>query len=146
MLTVQLADFHADNEAIRSIRFSVFVDEQKVPAELEMDDRDAACIHVLARADDRPIGTGRIDTENQGKIGRVAVAAGSRRHGVGTALMQRLHRVARDRGLASVWCHAQVSSLPFYERLGYSTLGDVFDEAGIPHVRMELKFAVSGDG
>jgi predicted GNAT family N-acyltransferase len=134
---VRQADFAADYAAIRGIRFTVFVDEQRVPAELEMDERDAECVHVLAFVDGEPVGTGRLDAAKRGKIGRVAVLAAARRHGVGRAVMEHLHELARQSGLTRVWCHAQVAAAPFYERLGYRIVGGVFDEAGIDHVRME---------
>ncbi len=136
-IRVTEADFAADQAAIRAIRFAVFVDEQRVPAELEMDDRDAVCIHVLAFVDDAPVATGRIDGRLQGKVGRVAVLPSVRGLGVGRAVMARLHEIARGAGLTSVWCHAQVAARPFYERLGYCAVGPTFDEAGIAHVRME---------
>src|SRR5690606_9511514 len=125
--------------AIRAIRFAVFVDEQHVPAPLEMDERDPECIHVLAFVDGRPVGTGRLDLDKRGKIGRVAVLADARRRGVGRALMERLHDIATRSGLADVWCNAQVSAAPFYERLGYEVVSEVFDEAGIDHVRMQKR-------
>jgi predicted GNAT family N-acyltransferase len=137
MPSVRIADFDADNAAIRRVRFAVFVDEQRVPPEIEIDERDESCVHVLAFVDAAAIGTGRIDLAQNGKIGRVAVLADCRGRGVGTALMQRLHAVARDQGLASVWCHAQLAAVPFYERLGYRSSGDVFEEAGILHKRMD---------
>lgn len=137
MPSVRIADFDADNAAIRRVRFAVFVDEQRVPPEIEIDERDESCVHVLAFVDSAAIGTGRIDLAQNGKIGRVAVFADCRGRGVGTALMQRLHAVARDQGLASVWCHAQLAAVPFYERLGYRSSGEVFEEAGILHKRMD---------
>ena len=77
-LLVRIADFDADMAAIRAIRFAVFVDEQNVPEEHEMDDSDPHCIHLLALDNDLPVGTGRVDVERGGKIGRVAVIAYSR--------------------------------------------------------------------
>jgi predicted GNAT family N-acyltransferase len=133
---VRLADFARDHDAIRKIRFAVFVEEQRVPSEIEIDDRDPVCVHVLAFAGEEPIGTGRIDLENDGKVGRVAVLAAHRRSGVGAALMAHLHGIAADHGLAGVWCHAQMTAVPFYERLGYRLASEPFDEAGIAHVRM----------
>jgi len=65
------------------------------------------------------------------------VLARARRNGVGTALMETLHELARSRGIAAVWCNAQVSAVPFYLGLGYRIVGDRFEEAGIDHVRME---------
>ena len=82
----------ADQAEIRAIRFEVFVDEQNVLAEIEIDDRDPVCIHLLAYDDGAAIGTARIDLERAGKIGRLAVRAGWRRHGVGRALMHRCLR------------------------------------------------------
>jgi len=143
MPTVRIADFTADHAAIRRVRFAVFVDEQQVPAEIEMDERDAECVHVLALEDGEPVGTGRVDVAKEGKIGRVAVVAGSRRRGVGAALMEQLHAIAREHGLARCWCHAQVAAAPFYARLGYRASGEVFDEAGIPHVRMDCDLNAS---
>jgi predicted GNAT family N-acyltransferase len=120
------------------VRFAVFVDEQRIDANLEMDDRDALCEHVLAwDARGETVGTGRIDFAGGGKVGRVAVLATARGTGVGTALMEKLHELARSRGMAAVWCNAQVSAVPFYLRLGYRVVGERFEEAGIEHVRME---------
>jgi predicted GNAT family N-acyltransferase len=134
---IRPADYRVDFAAIRAVRFSVFVDEQRVPAQLELDERDAACIHLLATAAGAPIGTGRIDVEAGGKIGRVAVLAPWRGRGVGAALMGRFHDIAREHGLARVWCNAQITAASFYERLGYRVASGRFMEAGIEHVRME---------
>jgi predicted GNAT family N-acyltransferase len=138
-MNIVVADFERDYAALRGVRFAVFVDEQQIPRELEMDDRDAACTHWLA-TDERgdPIGTVRLDLELGGKVGRLAVLAHARRGGVGRALMERVHGLARARGLARVWCHAQRSAEAFYARLGYRTTSEPFDEAGIEHVRMEV--------
>ena len=139
MWRLRPADFNADRAAIRSIRFEVFVDEQRVPQDIEMDDRDPFCIHVLAFEAEVPVGTGRIDIVASGQVGRLAVLAPMRRRGLGTALMKRLHGIARDNALDGVWCNAQVVAVPFYERLGYRVTSPPFDEADIEHVRMERK-------
>jgi predicted GNAT family N-acyltransferase len=131
------ADFTADFASIRRVRETVFIDEQRVPRDLEFDDRDPLCIHVLVFDGDLAVGTGRLDFGYGGKVGRVAVLATHRRSGVGTAVMERLHAVAREREHAKLWCHAQLTAVPFYERLGYVRSGPVFDEAGIDHVRMD---------
>ncbi|MFL2546896.1 MAG: GNAT family N-acetyltransferase [Candidatus Rariloculaceae bacterium] len=137
-IEVRIADFEKEQEFLRLIRFMVFVEEQQVPAEMEMDDEDLVCIHVLALYEGEPVGTGRIDIGKAGKIGRVAVLSSRRRQGVGEAVMTLLHDLARQNALAGVWCNAQVSAVPFYENLGYRvTSAEPFDEAGIPHLRME---------
>jgi predicted GNAT family N-acyltransferase len=138
IVRVRLADFDADREEICRIRFTVFVYEQQVPEELEMDDADPQCIHVLAYNDDDPVGTGRVDLRNEGKIGRVAVLAERRGQGAGKAVMAALQAIAMEHQLTEVWCNAQISARPFYEKIGYRvTSTQPFDEAGIPHVRME---------
>jgi predicted GNAT family N-acyltransferase len=136
-LIVRDADFTADFASIRLVRVAVFIDEQRVPSDLEFDDRDEVCSHVLAFDGDVPIGTGRLDVDYGGKIGRVAVLASHRGNGVGKAVMERLHALAREHGQAHLWCNAQLTAVPFYERLGYRSIGPVFLEAGIEHVRME---------
>jgi predicted GNAT family N-acyltransferase len=134
----RVADYDADYAAIRDIRFAVFVDEQGVPPELEMDDRDAMCVHLLGYDGATAVATGRIDVGYHGKIGRVAVLPTHRRAGTGTQLMAEIHALARRHGLPSVWCNAQIVAATFYERLGYRIASEPFDEAGIAHVRMTL--------
>jgi predicted GNAT family N-acyltransferase len=130
-------DFAREHADIRRVRFTVFVDEQNVPPELEMDDRDGGCLHWLARdAAGAAVGTVRLDVE-KGKVGRLAVLAEARCRGVGRALMEHLHTAARERGLAKVWCHAQTAAVPFYRHVGYRVTSEPFDEAGIEHVTME---------
>lgn len=136
-MLVRDADFTADFASLRRVRETVFIDEQRVPRELEFDERDPLCRHVLALDGDSAVGTGRLDVDYGGKVGRVAVVATHRRTGVGTAVMERLHEIAREARLSRVWCHAQLSAVPFYERLGYASSGPSFEEAGIEHVRME---------
>ncbi len=136
-MQIRIADLDADFPAIKLVRETVFWLEQRIPKDLEFDDRDADCLHLLAIDHDLPIGTARLDLALGGKIGRVAVLAGHRRRGVASALMQRLHEIANERGLRSVWCNAQRSAVPLYEHLGYIVTSAPFDEAGIEHVRME---------
>jgi predicted GNAT family N-acyltransferase len=138
-LRVRDAEFAADYASIHRVRSTVFIDEQRVPPGLEFDDRDSACRHVLAFDGDTAIGTGRLDLEYGGKIGRVAIVATHRRTGVGRAIMWRLHDIAREQHQPRLWCHAQVTAVPFYERLGYVRSGPVFVEAGIDHVRMDYE-------
>ena len=136
-MLVRVADFTADFTSLRRVRETVFIDEQRVPRELEFDDRDALCVHVLAFDGDLPVGTGRLDLDYGGKVGRVAVVATHRLFGIGTAVMEALHGAARERNQSRLWCNAQLTAVPFYERLGYVSSGPVFVEAGIDHLRMD---------
>ena len=130
--TVREAGWDADHHALRAIRKTVFVEEQHVPEELEWDEMDAYCRHVLAcTPDGSPIGTGRLLPD--GHIGRMAVLKPWRGRGVGSAMLTYLLTLARRNGFASVELHAQTHALGFYARHGFTPRGDEFMEAGIPH-------------
>jgi predicted GNAT family N-acyltransferase len=122
--------------AASPIREQVFVHEQHVPQSMEWDEHDAGSCHVLARGPDgAPIGTGRLLPD--GQIGRMAVLPEWRGRGVGRALLQRLLEVAGNAGMSCLMLHAQMHALPFYEGFGFSGSGEVFMEAGIPHLMMQ---------
>ena len=121
-----------------AIRHQVFVDEQGVPPELELDSLDADAWHWLAWEQGQPVATARLIslTDRQGKVGRVAVLPAWRGSGVGRQLMFAIHDLAKEQGLQSLVLDAQLTVIPFYEGLGYETQGEVFEEAGILHRRM----------
>lgn len=134
MLTIELMAWaHARAEASR-IRFAVFVDEQGVPAELEMDEHDAESLHALAIEDGKAVGTARLLRD--GHIGRMAVLKSRRGRGVGGRLLEALLQAARMRGDDRVMLSAQVHALPFYRAYGFREEGPVYEEAGIPHQAM----------
>jgi len=121
-------------QAVR-IRFDVFVVEQGVPPELELDSLDPACLHALASRQGGPaLGTGRLLPD--GHIGRMAVVREARGQGIGAALLLNLMEAARARGHREVELFAQVHAQPFYRRFGFVVTGPEFDDAGIPHVTM----------
>ncbi len=117
------------------IRRVVFCDEQGVSREEEFDGLDDVCRQYLATIGDFAVGTARIRSLDSGesKIERVAVLEGYRDLGVGTAIMERL---IADIGDRPVVLNAQFQTKSFYKRLGFSAVGDIFDEAGIDHVKM----------
>lgn len=133
-IRVSEVDYEAEMPRIRAIRFEVFVDEQKVPAELEMDDQDAVSRHVLAYCGDEAVGPGRLLSD--GHIGRVAVKASWRRKGVGEALMKSLIQMAESARFPKALLTAQTQAIPFYEKLGFEVSSGVYLEAGIDHVDM----------
>ena len=136
-MRVELLDWEAARPLAAPIRFAVFVEEQKVPEEAEIDERDPHCVHALAWSDDgRPLGTGRLLPD--GHIGRMAVRAPWRGRGVGRAILDLLIGLARQRGDARVVLNAQTQAMPFYARAGFVPSGPEFDEAGIPHREMAL--------
>lgn len=135
LLQISVVRFTEEVAALTAIRTAVFMEEQSIPREIELDDRDAVCLHLLATFDGQPVGTARLDLERDGKVGRVAVLPAFRRRGIGRALMQTLTDLAALHGCA-VWFHAQESAMPFYRSIGYQPEGARFEEAGIPHYRM----------
>ncbi|GAB4256938.1 GNAT family N-acetyltransferase [Deferrisoma sp.] len=135
-LTVRVVGWPEAEEAATRVRTEVFVHEQGVPPEIEMDDLDPACAHALAEdAAGRPVGTGRLLPD--GRVGRMAVLRAWRGRGVGRRILEALEAEARRRGMKTLRLHAQVAARGFYEKLGYRAHGPVFQEAGIPHVEME---------
>lgn len=132
---VELGSWDALASEAARIRYCVFVEEQGVPAEIELDEWDAHSLHAIARdGDGRAIGTGRLLPD--GHIGRIAVLAAARGSGAGTAILLALVDAARERGHREVVLNAQTHAVPFYRRLGFVEEGDVFDDAGIAHIAM----------
>lgn len=135
--TVEQVDYTSALPELRSVRETVFVQEQSVPLDLEWDDLDPQCHHVLARdSAGQPIGTGRLTPEH--KIGRMAVLASWRGRGVGDALLLALLEQARTLGWRKIALNSQTSALEFYARHGFLPCGEPFVEAGIDHQAMEL--------
>jgi len=137
MLKIELRDWRAAQAEAKRIRFTVFVEEQRVPPELEMDEHDAQSVHALAYAEGKVVGTGRLLPD--GHIGRMAVLKDWRGRGAGRALLRALIDAARRRGDREVALNSQVQALGFYGAEGFQPEGAVYEEAGIPHQAMRLK-------
>lgn len=135
--TIETTDWKHDQKAIQLIRRRVFIEEQQVPEELEWDDADTSCLHLLARlTDGSVVATARLlDT---GQIGRMAVLAEWRGRGIGSALLNELLRLAKQRRLQRVFLNAQAHAVSFYHGFGFREYGDSFNEAGIPHRKMRM--------
>jgi predicted GNAT family N-acyltransferase len=132
----------SDREQAYALRNIVFVEEQRVPVELERDEQDRDADHVVAvDSAGRCVATGRLVVldARTGKVGRMAVAAAVRGRGAGRAVLEELERIAAERGLSEIVLHAQLSARGFYDRAGYLPEGDVFEEAGIAHLSMRKR-------
>lgn len=136
---VRVAETDADREAALAVRRRVFVEEQDVPEDLELDEHDATATHFVARRDGAPVGAARLRAvaDGVGKVERVAVRTERRGEGWGRRLMDAVEAAAAERGLSTLVLHAQTPVEAFYHRLGYRTTSGEFEEAGIPHVEME---------
>ncbi|MFC7098827.1 GNAT family N-acetyltransferase [Halobaculum marinum] len=152
--TVTVVDTASDWDAVVDLRMRVFVDEQGVPEELELDDHDddpldSAVDHLLVRdADGRAVAVARLravdgaaygaSADRVAKVERVVVARDRRGEGWGARVMRAVEARARERNLSEAVLHAQTQAAGFYERLGYAVddAVGVFEEDGIDHVRM----------
>ena len=119
------------------IRLAVFVHEQQVPEELELDDDDSTAWHAVVLKDGQAIATGRL--LSNGKIGRLAVLRPYRGQGVGSNLLETLVQFGERQNIKKFFLHAQTSAISFYEQLGFQAIGPVFNEAGIDHIKMVLE-------
>jgi predicted GNAT family N-acyltransferase len=121
-----------------AIRRTVFIEEQQVPAAIEMDEDDAHAFHVIAFDDDRPVGCGRmVPHGDQVKVGRMAVLRERRGEGIGRQILEYLMESARRQGFRKAVLHAQLHAEGFYLKNGYVPEGEIFEEAGIAHRAME---------
>jgi len=125
-------------DGARALRLQVFVEEQGIPREMELDALDGAALHAIALQDGEVVGTGRLvmETPTHGVIGRMAVAWPLRRRGIGASILAFLEEEARSRGAQRITLHAQGYVKEFYVRHGYREEGEPFLEVGILHVQM----------
>ena len=128
-----------DLERAFAIRTRVFVTEQGVPEEIEMDRDDKRALHFLAIEAGKAVGTARVVLRHgNAKIGRMAVLKTRRGRGIGTNLLKRAIGMAKKQGAQKIYLHAQVPVIGFYEATGFQCVGRIFSEAGIPHRKMIL--------
>jgi len=122
-----------------AIRRRVFIEEQRVPEEIEMDADDSRAFHAMAILAGVAIGCGRMVEHgaSEVKIGRMAVLRDFRNAGVGASILRFLIDRARMRGFRRAILHAQLTAEGFYLKEGFIAVGGVFDEAGIAHRMME---------
>jgi predicted GNAT family N-acyltransferase len=139
--TITLVEF--DSQLMRDaldLRRAVFVEEQGVPPEMEVDDEDKEAIHLVATIGERVVATLRITPMgNADRIGRVAVRREFRRKRIASRLVERASRLIAENGGREIMLHAQIQTVDFYRRLGYCEEGEVEMDAGIPHIWMRKR-------
>ena len=161
MNTFETMDWERARVAASSIRFVVFVEEQKVPPDIELDDQDELSVHVIAQVDGHAVGTGRLlpveadssgtdaalalsssdsvafaHTARTSHVGRMAVLKGYRGQGIGARMLDVLTRCARARGDTRIVLSAQTHAIGFYRRYGFTEFGAIYLDAGIEHQSM----------
>ena len=136
-LSLRHATTESDLAAAMEVRQRVFVEEQHVPPEEEVDSLDAMAAHVVVEANGTVVATGRLTNETgEARIGRIAVLQEWRRHGIAGQIIGALETEARKQGHRQVALHAQTYVQGLYDKHGYVVSGASFIEAGIDHVPM----------
>ncbi|MGM7700966.1 GNAT family N-acetyltransferase [Pseudalkalibacillus sp. Hm43] len=138
MLKVEVVTDDSKMKDAFSIRSTVFIEEQNVPEEEEIDQYEKDCTHFVVYDDSTPIGAGRIRyVDDYAKIERVCVLKEYRGTGAGKLLMENMEQEAIQQNVHKFVLHSQTHAEPFYTTIGYQTNSDIFMDAGIPHVAME---------
>lgn len=137
-ITIKLAFWQEDQPALKAVRQAVFIDEQRVPVELEWDNLDHDCMHWLAiNEQGEPVGTVRM--QRDGHIGRMAVLQAYRHQGVGKSLLEAVIAEAKNKQLLEIYLYAQTQVQDFYSDYGFVAEGAEYMDAGIPHITMRLR-------
>jgi predicted GNAT family N-acyltransferase len=138
MINVATANWMEQQKVIATIRRLVFIDEQGVAETDEWDTLDAepTTIHLLAYSNETAVGTARLLAS--GQIGRMCVLKPYRHQNIGRHLLTAALTYASENIAQPIFLHAQISAIGFYEKFGFQTDGDIFEDAGIQHRRMYI--------
>ena len=139
MIELSITSWAEAQNLVKSLRYQVFVIEQKVPEDMEWDEFDQIAWHAIVTADNQTIGTGRLIINDRiAKIGRMAVQSSRRNQGIGKSILKSLIQTAKEKGAQECILHAQTHAIAFYAKADFEPRGPIFEEAGIPHVEMRL--------
>ncbi len=128
-----------DRQEVFALRFEVFVNEQNVPPQIELDAEDTHALHIIAEESGVAIGCARvIFSERDAHIGRLAVKKAYRGTGVGSKICRFITDYCLGQGYTHIWLNSQLHAVGFYEKLGFREQGEIFEEAGIEHIRMSI--------
>ena len=139
MFTVRIATSDLERENAFSVRRKVFVGEQGVPLNLELDDLDETATHFIVYSSETPVGAGRlrVTVDGIGKVERICILEEYRGKHLGNLIMQTLEEHAKETGMSKIILNAKTHAVPFYEKLGYVITSPEFMDADIPHRAME---------
>ncbi|WP_226658522.1 GNAT family N-acetyltransferase [Pseudalkalibacillus hwajinpoensis] len=136
-MEVRVVETEKERNDAFHVRHTVFVEEQNVPAELEIDEHEDKAIHFVAYDQNAPVAAGRIRVLSElAKVERICVLHDYRGTGLGFLLMNAIENHANQLRLKGAKLNAQISAVGFYEKLGYRIVSEEFMDAGIPHVTM----------
>ncbi|MUK88044.1 GNAT family N-acetyltransferase [Ornithinibacillus sp. L9] len=136
-MNTKIVETNEEKKHAFQVRTIVFVDEQHVPPEEELDEHDAEAIHFIGYQDDVPIAASRLRfVDSYGKLERICVLKEHRGKSFGKQIIEAMEEVIIDKGYSKAKLNAQTHAEDFYKRLGYQTISGEFMDAGIPHVTM----------
>jgi predicted GNAT family N-acyltransferase len=136
-VTVKIVETQKELEDAYSVRKTVFVDEQDVPLDEEIDAYEDEAEHFVMYHEGSPIAAGRFRfVDGYGKVERVCVLQEARKTGAGKAIMNAIEKYAREKDIHKLKLNAQTHAIPFYAGLGYEIVSEDFMDAGIPHKTM----------
>ena len=136
MLSVENGDWDQLQQDARLIRELVFIVEQNIPEQDEWDEQDAISQHFVVYDRDQPVATARLLQNHS--VGRVAVIQKYRGQGIGRMIMLDIIRYAQQQHRPFLKLLSQLHAISFYEKLGFVTHGNPYDECGIPHIEMMI--------
>ncbi|MDF2558112.1 MAG: family acetyltransferase YjcF [Bacillales bacterium] len=140
-MIAKIATTPEELKSVYEIRRTVFIEEQQVPEDLEIDDLEESSTHFLVIDGEKAVGAGRFRIKDgYGKIERICVLKEERGRKIGNLLMARIEDYAKEINMETVKLEAQVHAIPFYEKLGYDICSEEFMDAGIPHRLMTKTF------
>lgn len=136
-MNIKIAKTAEEKKQAYDVRTSVFVKEQQVPPEEELDEFDETAIHFVGFMDEQPIAASRLRfVEEHGKLERICILKEYRGKSYGRAMMEAMEATIKEKGYVKAKLNAQTHAEEFYKKLGYHTVSDEFLDAGIPHVTM----------
>ncbi|MFK9095462.1 GNAT family N-acetyltransferase [Bacillus salipaludis] len=136
-MTVKIVENQKELDDAFTVRKIVFVEEQNVPLEEEIDQFEAEATHFVMYQEGAPVGAGRFRVvDGYGKVERICVMKEARKTGAGKAIMSAIEGFADLQGLHKLKLNAQTQAIPFYAGLGYEVVSEEFLDAGIPHKTM----------
>ncbi|QIR40751.1 GNAT family N-acetyltransferase [Tolypothrix sp. PCC 7910] len=140
-LIIKIVESPEEFAAIKAIRIAVFQEEQGVEAALEFDGKDEICDHLIAYLNQEAVGTTRIRylDEQTAKIERLAVLSHARGNGIGKKIMEKAINVIASKNIPEVVINSQEYVKALYRKMGFIEEGEIFIEAGIPHIKMRRK-------
>ncbi|MFC2069753.1 GNAT family N-acetyltransferase [Chloroflexota bacterium] len=140
-LNYKLISSDDELEKALDVRRQVFIKEQGIPEEIELDECDKGALHIVVKDGDSVIATARASfpTDGLAKIERMAVLRDFRRRGIGERIVSFLSEEFRKRKVKQIVLHAQYAVVDFYRSCGFEETGEPFLEAGIKHIKMHKK-------